>query len=59
MLHLVSYGLSNGEIGRKLFLSEDTVKTHLRRAYRTIGARDRAHAVRLALRSGALTHDTD
>lgn len=57
MLHLVSYGCSNGEIGRKFCLAEDTVKTHLRRAYLAIGARDRAHAVRLCLESGALNLD--
>jgi DNA-binding CsgD family transcriptional regulator len=59
MLHLASYGMSNGEIGRKLFLAEDTVKTHMRRAYAALGALDRAHAVRLALECGALNSDTD
>jgi DNA-binding CsgD family transcriptional regulator len=57
MLHLASYGLSNGDIGRKLFLSEDTVKTHLKRAYGALGARDRAHAVRPCFRNGALNSD--
>ena len=38
-------GKSNAEIGRELFVSEDTVKTHARRLFRKLGARDRAHAV--------------
>ena len=38
-------GKSNGEIGRELFLSEDTVKTHARRLFRKLGVNDRAQAV--------------
>lgn len=45
-------GQSNAEIGRALFLSEDTVKTHARRLFRKLGAADRAHAVAIALRRG-------
>lgn len=45
-------GRSNIEIGRALFLSEDTVKTHARRLYRKLGAADRAHAVAIAMRRG-------
>jgi DNA-binding NarL/FixJ family response regulator len=45
-------GMSNAEIGRALFLSEDTVKTHARRLFRKLGAADRAHAVAIALRRG-------
>lgn len=41
----MSRGLSNSEIGRELYLSEDTVKTHARRLYRKLGAADRAQAV--------------
>jgi len=43
-------GRSNSEIGRSLFLSEDTVKTHARRLFRKLGAVDRAHAVALGYR---------
>ena len=43
-------GLSNGEIGRTLFVSEDTIKTHARSMYHKLGAHDRAHAVALGLR---------
>ncbi len=50
----MSRGLSNAEIGRELFLSEDTVKTHARRLFRKIGAADRAQAVALGFRWGLL-----
>ena len=45
-------GRSNAEIGRELFVSEDTVKTHARRLFRKLGARDRAHAVAAGFRQG-------
>ncbi len=45
-------GKSNAEIGRDLFVSEDTVKTHARRLFRKLGARDRAHAVASGFRVG-------
>jgi DNA-binding NarL/FixJ family response regulator len=45
-------GKSNAEIGRELYLSEDTVKTHARRLFRKLGAADRAQAVALGFRWG-------
>lgn len=48
-------GKSNAEIGRDLFVSEDTVKTHARRMFRKIGAKDRAHAVATGFRLELLT----
>lgn len=54
VLELMSRGCSNPEIGRKLVIAEDTVKTHARRLFRVLGARDRAHAVRLGFESGIL-----
>ena len=50
----MSAGKSNSEIGRELYLSEDTIKTHARRLFGKLGARDRAHAVALAMRLGQL-----
>lgn len=44
-------GLSNSEIGQTFDASEDTVKTHARSMFHKLGARDRAHAVALGLRS--------
>ena len=51
ILRGMTQGYSNGEIGRKLFLSEDTVKTHARRLFQKLGAHDRAHAVALGMRN--------
>ncbi|PID53908.1 MAG: DNA-binding response regulator [Micrococcales bacterium] len=48
----MSQGNSNAEIGRELFLSEDTVKTHARRLFRKLGAADRAQAVAVGFRWG-------
>lgn len=48
-------GKSNAEIGRELFVSEDTVKTHARRLFRKLEARDRAHAVAAAFRAGIVS----
>jgi DNA-binding NarL/FixJ family response regulator len=48
----MSRGRSNAEIGRELYLSEDTVKTHARRLFRKLGASDRAHAVAMGFRWG-------
>jgi len=38
-------GKSNAQIGRDLYLSEDTIKTHARRLFRKLGVNDRAQAV--------------
>lgn len=54
ILHCMSQGFNNAEIGERLFITEHTVKSHARRLYRKLGARDRAHAVACALRVGAL-----
>lgn len=48
----MSQGRSNAEIGRDLFLSEDTVKTHARRLFRKLEAADRAQAVAVGFRWG-------
>jgi DNA-binding NarL/FixJ family response regulator len=48
-------GKSNGEIGRELYLSEDTVKTHARRLFRKLGVNDRAHAVASGFRLGIVS----
>lgn len=52
VLEGMSQGKSNGEIGRALYLSEDTVKTHARRLFRKLGVNDRAQAVALGFRHG-------
>ena len=54
VLEGMSRGRSNAEIGRELFLSEDTIKTHARRLFRKLSAADRAQAVALGFRWGFL-----
>jgi DNA-binding NarL/FixJ family response regulator len=46
---LLSQGLRNREIGQAMHASPDTVKTHLRHAYRKLGVRNRAHAAALVM----------
>jgi DNA-binding NarL/FixJ family response regulator len=48
-------GKSNAQIGRDLYLSEDTIKTHARRLFRKLGVGDRAQAVAFGFRSGIVT----
>jgi two-component system, NarL family, response regulator len=52
VLQLVADGLVNREIGVKLFLSEETVKSHVRHLLAKLQARSRAHAVAVGFRRG-------
>ena len=54
VLALVSLGMTNAEIGRELFISEATVKTHLLRACGKLGVSGRTAAVTKAIEIGAL-----
>jgi DNA-binding NarL/FixJ family response regulator len=47
ILELVDEGLSNSQIAKRLFLTESTVKQHLRAAYKALGVRNRTEATRL------------
>ncbi len=54
VLALVARGMTNAEIGRALFISETTVKTHLLRAFNKLDVSDRTAAVTTALARGLL-----
>jgi len=54
VLQLVSDGLVNREIGERLFLSEETVKSHVRHLLAKLQARSRAHAVAVGFRRGLI-----
>lgn len=54
VLQGVQQGLTNEEIAQQLFLSPETVKTHLRQLRQRLGARDRGHAAVLAMQQGLI-----
>ena len=54
VLQLVADGLENREIAARLFLSVETIKTHVRHVFEALNARSRAHAVAIAFRTGLL-----
>ena len=54
ILELIAQGLSNREIADKLFVSENTVKTHSSRLFDKLSARRRTQAVQIAKELGLL-----
>jgi DNA-binding CsgD family transcriptional regulator len=54
ILTLIANGLSNREIAEKLFVSENTVKTHSSRLFDKLNARRRTQAVQIAKQSGLI-----
>jgi NarL family two-component system response regulator YdfI len=52
VLELISDGLGNREIAKRLHLSEETVKSHIRSILAKLQAKSRAHAVALGIRRG-------
>jgi two-component system, NarL family, response regulator LiaR len=54
ILHLIAAGLSNREIADRLFVSENTVKTHSSRLFDKLGARRRTQVVQAARSEGLI-----
>ncbi len=54
VLAAVARGLSNAAVGRALFITEATVKTHLLRVFAKLGVDDRTRAVTVAIERGIL-----
>jgi DNA-binding NarL/FixJ family response regulator len=52
VLALMAQGLSNQELAERLFIADNTVKTHVKRVLAKLGARDRAQAIVMAYEAG-------
>jgi DNA-binding NarL/FixJ family response regulator len=59
VLEQVVAGLRNREIAKRLFISEETVKIHLKHIMEKLGAKDRTHAAAIANRRGIARFDSD
>lgn len=59
VLELMADGLSNIEIGARLFMAENTAKHHTMAIFATLRARNRTHAVSLGWRYGLLRADLE
>lgn len=55
VLELLAEGLSVAAVGRQLYISESTTKTHMSKLYEKLGAANRAQALMTALRLGVIT----
>ena len=55
IMGLLAQGLSGEEAAKQLYLSSETVRTHVRNAMQKLGAATRAHAVALALQHGEIS----
>jgi DNA-binding NarL/FixJ family response regulator len=55
VLLLIARGLSNQELADQLFIADNTVKTHVKRIFTKLGARDRAQAIVMAYESGLMS----
>jgi DNA-binding NarL/FixJ family response regulator len=58
VFRLIARGFSNAEIGKELYISDTTVKTHITHILQKLQLRDRVQAVVLAYEA-ALLDDTE
>jgi DNA-binding NarL/FixJ family response regulator len=59
IMSLLAEGLTSENVAEKLFLSAETVKTHVRNAMHKLEARNRVHAIAIALRQGEIVLPED
>lgn len=59
VMQLIAEGQENAAIAKVLFLSVETVRTHVKSILRKLAARDRTHAVTIAFRTGMLAVTPD
>jgi DNA-binding NarL/FixJ family response regulator len=55
VLRLVASGHANKEISARLFINQETTKTHVKNILAKLGAKDRTHAVSLGLKRGIIS----
>lgn len=55
VLKLVASGFANKEISARLYINEETTKSHVKNILAKLGARDRTHAVSLGLKRGIIS----
>ena len=58
IMTLVASGLQSGDIAERLFLSPETVKSHVSNAMHKLDSHTRAHAVAMALVTGQIAWET-
>ena len=58
VLDLLAQGLTGEQVAERLVLSAETIKTHIRNAMTKLEARNRVHAIAIALRAGEITFGT-
>ena len=58
IMELLSEGLTGEQVAERLFLSPETIKTHIRNAMNKLEANTRVHAIAIALREGFISPPT-